>query len=156
MKFSTREDIEVPEEAVFAVLSDFARFERTALRNKIEIARIDDLAEPGPGMTWRIRFNWRGKKRALEAALREYDPTRAMRFDAESAGFRIDGAVTLLALSRKRTRLSVELDVRPKTLASRLMIQSMKLAKGSLVGRFQSRVRAFAERIEEDYRRGAA
>lgn len=152
MKFSTREDIEVPQDAVFGAVSDFAGFERVALRNKVELTRLDDLAAAGPGMTWRIRFNWRGKKRSLEAVLREYDPPRAVRFTAESAGFRFEGGVTLVALSRKRTRLAVELDVRPKTMATRLMIQSMKLAKGSLSSRYEARVRAFAQRIEEDYR----
>jgi len=61
--------------------------------------------------------------------------------------------VDLVALSRARTRLSVGLDVTPRTLAGRLMIQSMKLAKGNLSKRFRLRVADYAMDVEERNKR---
>ena len=42
MKFSTREDIEAPVDHVFAEVSDFAGFERRALRHGADITRLDE------------------------------------------------------------------------------------------------------------------
>lgn len=154
MKFSTREDIEVPIEAVFATLGDFAAFERLGMRRGIEAERLDKLTRPGPGMAWRIRFAWRGKMREIDAELARYEPPVALWMDGSSKGFETKLGLTLLALSKKRTRVGVEFEVRPRTLPARLVVQSMKLAKGSLSQRYAKRVRDFAHGIEERFRLG--
>ena len=57
----------------------------------------------------------------------------------------------LLALSRNRTRLSVTIDLTPKSLSARLLLQSLKLAKNNLTRKFKLRVSEFAEVIEDSY-----
>ncbi len=155
MKFSTKEDIEAPLDHVFGRIADFDGLERSALRRGAEIRRIDALEVPGTGSIWDIGFTFRGKPREVRATLTSFDPGQG--YTADLVSRTMDGviAVDLVALSRNRTRLSVTLEVQPKTLAARLMVQSIKLAKANMTRRFRTRVADFAEDIEEKYRAGA-
>ena len=66
-----------------------------------------------------------------------------------SATSGIDGAVVieLVALSVARTRLTVSIDLEPRTLGARLLVQSLKLARGTLQRRFELRVADYASEI---------
>ena len=55
----------------------------------------------------------------------------------------------LIALSRTRTRIKVELEVKPLNLTARLLVQSLKLAKNSLTKKYKSRVADYAKQIED-------
>jgi uncharacterized protein YndB with AHSA1/START domain len=150
VKFSTRQDIEAPVDRVFAALGDFAAFERAALRRGAEITRLDGLPEPGPGMAWAATFPWRGKARQVRCALHDYTPPESMRFQAEGDGITLTLLLGLMALSRGRSRLGVELELRPLTLTARLMLQTARLGKTRLTRRFEARVAAFALRVETE------
>ncbi|MCK4712108.1 MAG: SRPBCC family protein, partial [Marinosulfonomonas sp.] len=73
MKFSTKEDIEAPIEAVFKAVSDFNAFERFALRRGARVQRVDRKTHPQTTIAWDIEFPYRGKKRQLLAELTEFD-----------------------------------------------------------------------------------
>ncbi|MEI4473087.1 SRPBCC family protein [Frigidibacter sp. MR17.24] len=148
MKFSTKEDIEAPAEFVFAELSDFDGFERLARSRGAQVRRLDRLPAPGKGMSWELSFRWRGRERSLVADLTTYDRPRDIRFDATSTGFDLTLAIGLQALSPRRTRIAVALELTPKTLASRILMQSVKLGKSRLERKFETRVRMMAEEIE--------
>ncbi len=149
MKLSTREDIAVPIEAVFAELTDFDGFERVALRRGAEVSRTDDKGTVGAGMTWRAQFAFRNRTRVANLELVEYDKPNMMRVMSKLSGIEAEIVADLVALSRARTRMALSVDLRPKSIPARLMIQSMKLAKGSLTKRFRKRVAEYAETIEE-------
>jgi len=59
----------------------------------------------------------------------------------------------LVALSRNRTRMLVELEMKPKNIGSRLFIQSLKLAKTSLNKRFKTRVAEYVSTVEQEYKK---
>ena len=61
----------------------------------------------------------------------------------------------LVALSQQRTRMAIVLNLKPKTLSARLLIQSMKLAKANLTKRFKLKVAAYAKSLEDRHRRTA-
>ncbi len=153
MKFSTNEDIGVPIETVFAAVSDFDGFQRQARRRGVEVTRLD--AGPGieVGASWQIRFAYRGKPRQVTAEIAEWSPATGYRVTFAGGGIAGDMPVELVALSRQRTRLSLEIEMRPKTLAARVVIQSLRLAKASLSRKFKKRVAEFAAELE---RRNAA
>lgn len=155
MKFETREDIEMPLEALFARISDFEGYERAAMRRGAEVVRVDNLRAPGEGMRWKAAFDMRGKRRDVEVVLSEYDVPNAMTFDAESQGLDVKMLVELVALSRARTRLSIAITLAPKTLSARLLVQSLKLARGNIAKRFKLRVADFAKDVEDRNRRSA-
>ena len=152
MKFSTREDIEAPIEHVFQHVSDFDGFERQALRRGAEVSRQDTYGKPGIGSEWSLKFPFRGKQRHVLARITKFDGPNGFVADTESGG--LEGLVTvdLVALSPRRTRMNVVFDLKPKTLTARLLVQSLKFAKGNLNKRLANRVWLFAQGIEDKYR----
>ena len=155
MKFSTREDIEAPIGFVFGEVSDFAALERSVLRRGAEVQRIDNRADNGIGMTWDTAFDLRGKRREARLELVEYDPPNALRFATASSSLHGDVTVDLVALSRGRTRLSMEMELKPQNLSARLLVQSLKLAKTSMMKRFEQRIASYARDLEEKHSRAA-
>lgn len=149
MKFSTREDVDVPIEQVFDLICDFDSYERSAMRRGAQVQRLDSLTTPGVGMKWGAAFKMRGKMRDLEMEMTRFDRPNEMCVLSKTGGVNGAGQIELLALSRGRTRVSVEFELKPTTLSARLLVQSMKLAKNSLTKRFKMRVTEYGQHIEE-------
>lgn len=154
MKFTANEDFEAPQGFAFTRVSDFDGFERLAMKRGVDIVRTDDLPDVGVGMMWRVLAEFRNKSRRINLELVEFDPDNEMRFEAKASGMDLTMQVDLIPLSATRTRLAVELEAKPQTLSARLVIQSMRLTKGSLNRRFRNRIRTFARDIEDRARRG--
>ncbi|MGR3291793.1 MAG: SRPBCC family protein [Paracoccaceae bacterium] len=129
MKFSTRQDIEAPIEYVFGRTTDFDALERQALRRGIEVDRADNLNCTGTGMRWIVIFPYRGKSRKISGELTEFDAPNLYLIQSVSGGVEADFDVEFLPLSRNRTRVIVGLQLSPKSLSARLLVQSMKLAR---------------------------
>ena len=81
MKFSTKEDIDAPIDAVFDMLCEFDQFERAAMRRGAEVQRVDQLAEPGVGMLWEAAFDMRGKRRALQVEMDRFERPTEMKLE---------------------------------------------------------------------------
>lgn len=152
MKFSTREDIEAPIAYVFDRVSDFDAFEKRAKRQGADVHRLQDGA-PKVGMAWDVAFPFRGRTREMRVTLTHIEPPQAYHFETNSDGMTATSDVTLVSLSPSRTRIAVGIDLRARTLTSRLLLQSMKLAKAKLTKRFKVRVLDYAEDIEDAYRK---
>ena len=155
MKFNSREDIEAPIDHVFGALSDFDGFERQALRRGAEVQRQDPYGKPGVGSEWQMRFSFRGKRREVAARMIEFDAPNGYRAETDSGG--IDGLVSLdlVALSPRSTRMQISIDLKPRSLSARLLIQSLKFAKSNLTKRFSNRIWQMAQDIETKYRETA-
>ncbi|OAN71845.1 hypothetical protein A8B82_20560 [Sulfitobacter sp. EhC04] len=153
MKFSTKEDVEAPIDAVFAMLCDFESFERSAMRRGAEVQRVDQMKVPGTGMTWRVAFDLRGKRREMELEMVTFDKPNEMVLESTSPGLLGQMSFELMPLSRSRTRILVELEVKPLNLSARLLVQSLKLAKNSITRKYKLRVAEHAKAMEERYSR---
>ena len=148
MKFSTKEDIDAPIDSVFDMTTDFESFERSAMRRGASVRRVDALRTPGVGMEWDAEFAMRGRRRRLEIKLTDYDPEQGVSATAVSPGLLGHFDVELIALSRTRTRMAVELEIKPQNLSARLFVQSLRLAKANLTKRFKMRVAEYAKMME--------
>lgn len=155
MHFTSKEDIAAPIEHVFAAVSDFPAFERAALRHGAEIRCNREPMRPGVGLRWHARFPWRGKRREVDTEVAAFDPPDGLAVTARSTSFTGQVSVDLVALSPGRTRMTVDLVVKPQTLAARLLVQSLKLARANLVRKFKARVERFARHIEDGFVPGA-
>jgi carbon monoxide dehydrogenase subunit G len=149
MKFELKEDLAVPIDAVFAEVTDFSSFERSILRRGADVERLDKGQGYGIGSTWKLSFPFRGKEREARSEIVFFDAPNSYRADSVSSGIDVVSVVDLVALSRSRTRLSVTVEMTAKTLSARLLLQSMKLAKGTLNKRFKHRLAEFAKDVEE-------
>lgn len=147
MKLSTREDIDAPIGTVFQAVTDFDGFERQMLRRGIDVTRDDSCPADQAGARWSASFSWRGRQHDLDAELVAIEIDQGYAIESRSGGVVCMGVVDLVALSKGRTRLFVSLDLRPTTLSSRLFVQSLRLAKGSLTRRLKARVADFASGV---------
>ena len=126
MKFSAQEDLKLPQADVFARLSNFDTFERIALKRNVRVSQISQNNPNEDTLGWNCKFKVRGRLRDVEIRLIEFD---------------------VIPLSRVQTRIQVVSVLEPKTLAARLLVQSMKLARSKFNQRFKSRVGKLAEFI---------
>lgn len=153
MKIEYHEDIPVPAEFVFRRLTDFARHEREALARGVKVKRLDGKAEPGVGAAWDIAFNYRGKPRELRAEITGWTPPEKVRIDARTGGLDLRIAVDVVALSARLTRVNVSVNLMPRTISARLLVQSLRLARGTVTGRLQTRLKQMADEIVGNWAR---
>ena len=149
MKLDSEKEIDVPIATAFEDMTDFPRIERRAAGWGAELRRTDELVGPCVGMTWQARVILRERRRDLTVRLVEHDAPDALLVTAESADIEARIRVALTALSPARSRVAVRLDVSPRTLAGRLLLQSAKLAGKTLEERFRLRVANYAMDIED-------
>ncbi|MBE2277492.1 MAG: SRPBCC family protein [Rhodobacteraceae bacterium] len=149
MKLTTRQDIEAPLDFVYAQLTDFESFERMALRRGAEVERLDPSPSPDLGMGWRLQFPFRGKTRNVTLRMTELAPASLIGCEFESPMFEGQIRIDVIALAPRRTRMAITTDTRPVTMAARLLIQSVKLAKGRVQDRLDRVSARLAGMIEE-------
>jgi hypothetical protein len=77
-----------------------------------------------------------------------------MLFDVATKNMAATFLVELVAMSRLRTRMRIELDVRPQTLSARLLMQSAKLARNTLNRRYKVRIAHFSSDLEDRHKKG--
>lgn len=157
MEFTTRQDIDAPIAFVFDEVTNFSSFERQALRQGAEVKRRDSLKQAGVGIGWDVTFSFRGKDRKISAQITEFDRPDSYRVQSVASSIETDLLVDLLPLSKGRTRLSVTMTLSAKNLGAKLMLQSLKVAKGNLNNRFRRRIEKFAADVAERHaRKGGA
>lgn len=118
------------------------------MRRGAEVHRTDKLRVPGPGMEWSVRFRFRGRDRNLGVKLVTLERDTKLAFAGAGKMIESDMWIDLLSLAPNRTRLTMGVVVRPKTLGARLLLQSVKLAKTKVQIRFNKRLVQLATDIE--------
>ncbi|KAF0676611.1 SRPBCC family protein [Profundibacterium mesophilum] len=150
MKFSSRRDIAAPQEVVFDQLSDFSAAERLAQGRGV---RVERLAGPPPEASrWMISYEFRGRERRLDAHVTSYTPPEGFTISGVSDGITLQIDIEVIALAPDRTRLALGIELRPRTLPARILVQSMKLTKPALSRRLDTRIDTIAARIERQHR----
>lgn len=152
MKLTTKQDIAAPADQIFALLSDHETWERAAIRKGAEVERLDTLTGMAAGMEWRATFAFRGRRREAKVQLTRYEPTSHMGFAVETPLYAGTMGLDVFQMSARRSRIHVVIEVKPKTLAARLMLQSLRLARGRVERRLDRRVAQFAAEVESRLR----
>ena len=152
MEFTTRKDIEAPQQYVFVAASDFAVFERQALRRNVDITRTEGPGPAREGTAWRIRFDYRGRSREIDARVVSFEAPGGYVIKGSTAGLDIVLKLELMPLSKATTRMFMSLELLPTTMTARLLVQSLKLAKSSMSRKLDNRAATFASDIEDRYR----
>ncbi len=148
MELKASEDIDAPIERVFQLLSDFDNLERLAARRGLDVERLT-LGDVSEGTQWQVVLQLRGKERTLDLTLKQLQPSTFLAVKGEGGGVSGLFNVELVALSANCTRVAIVADLAASTLPGRLMLQSLKLARGKVEQRFRERVGKFVAILEE-------
>jgi uncharacterized protein YndB with AHSA1/START domain len=153
MKLTAKIDLEVPAAFVFDTLTDNASWEREAIRNGVEVSRPPGAPDRGLGAAWQMRGHYKGKPRKVLIVIEELVQDQRIGLSLDSPS--IDGTARLevMVLSPRRSRLRVDLEIKPKTLAARLFVNTMRLAKGRVQARFEKGLGQLGSRIKDRYER---
>ena len=135
MKFKVAEDVDAPIGFVFERMTDFSQFEADVKRRGADLRRVGNWTQIAEGVQWRGAVQVRGKKRKIEAELAELVPNESAKVDITVGGMEAVYQMAFIALSPDVTRVATELDLKPRTLTARLIIQTLKLARGRVVRR---------------------
>jgi hypothetical protein len=155
MELTGREDIDVPIKEAFMMLTDVEVYARSALRRGAEVTRLDDLPYAGVGSKWEIAIIMRGKPRNVHLEMTGFDAPNEIALHAKIRGLETDIKIELVALSRTKTRIQFWSGMRAKTLSARLLLQSLKLARGNLTNRVGKRLTALRQDFEDRYAQSA-
>lgn len=156
MRLTAREDIELSVPDVFAAVADFDAIAHLAQRQGFHVRRLDRLPVPSIGMRWAISGRYRGKVRHVFAELRAFVPGESLAVRMTGGGFQADIDVDMRALSRIRTRLRMDVDLKPQSLFARITVQVLRLKHASLARRYNAGLRDFAQKLELRHRVGRA
>ncbi|MES2541307.1 MAG: hypothetical protein V4720_14705 [Pseudomonadota bacterium] len=153
MKLTAKTDMEVPAAFLFASLVDHATWEREAVRNGAEVERPPGSPATGPGAEWRIRGHFRGKPRKVLLKIAEMVENQLVVLSLDGPSIEGSARFEVMVLSPRRSRLRVDVEFKPKTLAARLFINTMRLAKGRVQAKFETRLGQMGARIKDRYER---
>lgn len=150
MKLKISGDAERPVDQVFAVLLDYQSVEDELRSRGFEIRRVGKWSELAQGVAWTGRGKVRGKVRPVAANVAVLEPGRMIQIDAQVGGMQISHETRLVPLGERVTRINVTADLRPSTLSARLIIQSLKLARGRVLERMERRLASDIRRVERE------
>lgn len=156
MKFNVKQDVEAPNAFVFAYLTDFDLWERSAMRRGAQVERTDHLALASVGMSWAASFPYRGKTRNLTASVLQLSALTNLKIGMQSRAIEGNLNVDLVEMSAKRTRIHVIFEVTPRNLTARLFIQSLRLARAKVDRKYAVRIAQVVSDIEAAYQKSAS
>lgn len=143
MKFSTRENLDIPADELFDRASDFQRLERVLSHRGAQLTRIDPATDPGTGIGWNIGFDLRGKPRQVRMDVVSFNRPEGYTMRGASDLFDIEIVVTVIGFSAQKSRLMVEMEVKPRNMRARLIMQTARLGKAQLDKKYAARISEF-------------
>ncbi len=155
MEFHASNDIDAPRAAVFAALTDFDMIEGRVSDMGVAITRQAAEGAALAGMAWQARFKLRGKARIADITLTEATADETLAFDAKVGGLNTRTDIMLTDAPGGGTRVAVSSVLDPQTLSARLIVQSLKLARGRLETRFSDSVAKHTSDLAARLKNGA-
>ena len=152
MKLAAKYDVEAPVDFVYGELVNFNAWEGIALRRGAHVTRTDRLTAPGPGMDWQVNFIFRAKARSTRIHLVSFAPGRQMALSLTSDLADAEVLIDLLDVATTRTRIEVRTEVKPKTFAGRIYLQTLRLARKKVDATYAQRIAQLSVEMEDRYR----
>lgn len=153
MKFKVSEDVDAPRPMVWARLTDFTGMEQDARGRGATIVRVGNWAQTAEGVEWRGEVTVRGKTRPLSAKVTRFVPDEICLIESRIGGMSCVYEIGFVALTPEITRVAVTLDLSAQTLTARLILQTMKLARGRVMQRLQGTIARQGNAVEAAWRK---
>lgn len=154
MQMQSKCDMSVPIHYVHEQLIDFMGFETMLIGYGANVSRLDNREDIGVGMKWLVEGQFRGKDRAIQLEMFEYEECEVISYKSSAKEVDAEVSLNLIALSPQETRLTLLVKPRANTISARLILQSAKLARKSLKRRLDNRMAEYAEIVEQRYYSG--
>ncbi|WP_420569336.1 SRPBCC family protein [Thalassovita sp.] len=149
MDISSKVDVDAPAKYIFDCLSDFQTFEKAALRRGADVQRVDELDALDVGACWEVSFTFRGKTRDVNVELTEFAAPELACYTASGQGISATMRIELVPMSKNRTRMTNTVNMEAKTLPARLLLQSVKLARGQVEKRLDGMMEDFGRQLAQ-------
>ncbi|MDA0186800.1 SRPBCC family protein [Roseicyclus sp.] len=153
MKFKVSEDVDAPQEMVWARFTDFSGFEEDARGRGAILNRVGNWTQTVQGVEWRGEVTVRGKSRPITAKVTQLVPQELCIVDSRIGGMNCHQEIIFVPLSTTVTRVALMLDLSADTLTARLLLQTMKLARGRVLQKLQGVLARQGNAVEAAYRR---
>ena len=153
MKFKVAEDIDAPSDVVWARFTDFSTIEADLSGRGAVLSRVGHWTEPSEGATWRGSVKVRGRERDLVSIIAAFQENERYQIDSRIGGMEAEYELVFLSMRPDMTRVQAVLDLSAKTLSSRLVLQTLKLSRGTVMQRLQGMLARTGNLAEDDYRR---
>ena len=153
MKFKVSEDVDAPQELVWARFTDFSGFEEDARGRGAILNRVGNWTQTVQGVEWRGEVTVRGKSRPITAKVTQLVPQELCIVDSRIGGMNCHQEIIFVPLSTTVTRVALMLDLSADTLTARLLLQTMKLARGRVLQKLQGVLARQGNAVEAAYRR---
>jgi hypothetical protein len=153
MKFKVSEDVDAPQEMVWARFTDFSGFEEDARGRGAILNRVRNWTQTVQGVEWRGEVTVRGKSRPITAKVTQLVPQELCIVDSRIGGMNCHQEIIFVPLSTTVTRVALMLDLSADTLTARLLLQTMKLARGRVLQKLQGVLARQGNAVEAAYRR---
>lgn len=153
MKLNATEDVDAPMGVVWERFTDFLAFENEAQGRGADLTCVGDWSSAAPGAKWRGEIPVRGKKRLIEGEITQYAEGEICGVESHIGGMDYLYELSFVQLSPEATRVTVTLDLAAKTLSARLLLQTMKLARGRIQQKLQALLARQANAAEANWRK---
>ena len=138
---------------VWARFTDFSGFEEDARGRGAILNRVGNLTQTVQGVEWRGEVTVRGKSRPITAKVTQLVPQELCIVDSRIGGMNCHQEIIFVPLSTTVTRVALMLDLSADTLTARLLLQTMKLARGRVLQKLQGVLARQGNAVEAAYRR---
>lgn len=153
MKFKVSEDVDAPQALVWARLTDFTALENDARGRGATVTRVGNWTQTALGVEWRGEVTVRGKSRPISAKVTQFVPQELCVIDSRIGGMSCHQEISFVALSAAVTRVGMVLELSADTLTARLLLQTLKLARGRVLQRLQGMIARQGNAAEAEWRR---
>ena len=138
---------------VWARFTDFSGFEEDARGRGAILNRVGNWTQTVQGVEWRGEVTVRGKSRPITAKVTQLVPQELCIVDSRIGGMNCNQEIIFVPLSTTVTRVALMLDLSADTLTARLLLQTMKLARGRVLQKLQGVLARQGNAVEAAYRR---
>ena len=138
---------------VWARFTDFLGFEEDARGRGAILNRVGNWTQTVQGVEWRGEVTVRGKSRPITAKVTQLVPQELCIVDSRIGGMKCHQEIIFMPLSTTVTRVALMLDLSADTLTARLLLQTMKLARGRVLQKLQGVLARQGNAVEAAYRR---
>lgn len=155
MKFKVSEDVDAPEAMVWAGFTDFSGFESDARKRGATLTRVGNWGQTALNVEWRGDVVIRGKSRPIAAKVTQHVPRELCVIESRIGGMSCHHEMSFVPLSPEVTRVVLVLDLSAHTLTARLLLQTLKLARGRVLQRLQGFLARQGNAVVAEWRRQA-